>query len=129
MPKVEVDLTRGLDDLPRHKRTLLLEIGSDVVEETLAGLAVKQLDSTGEHVNVLVGLRALRPPRSSTSRTNSDGCAWTRVPVRSTMRERPMLALTFRRSPLRPSSFSRISSTLLTEGTSFSMLRLSILTA
>lgn len=39
--KVEVDLTRGLDDLPRHKRTLLLEIGGDVVEEALAGLAVK----------------------------------------------------------------------------------------
>lgn len=57
--KVEVDLTRGLDDLPRHKRTLLLEIGGGVVEEALARLAVKQLDSTGEHVNVLVGLAGL----------------------------------------------------------------------
>lgn len=90
---------------------MLLELIAERGKDMLAALGVEQLDLTGEHIDILVGLTRLAAT-TLVNLDNEDG----RVDaldgaMRSTTRVRPMLALTLTRSPTISVSFSWMSST------------------
>ena len=87
---------------------MLLELIAERGKDMLAALGVEQLDLTGEHIDILVGLTRLAAT-TLVNLDNEDGRVM--VPMRSTTRVRPMLALTLTRSPTISVSFSWMSST------------------